>query len=112
MAASPSHKSPFCRTGVLDLMRQVTRLNLDAKARMVLVWLLMRVDGRGVCWPSGELLASDTGLSRSSVGRALATLSAREFIVSETFTGRGTHRRVNAVAIWTAGIMDSPPLSR
>jgi DNA-binding transcriptional ArsR family regulator len=48
--------------------------SLHKTPRTVLRALAARTDQSGVCWPSQALLADDTGLSRSTINRALAYL--------------------------------------
>lgn len=55
-----------------------------AATALVLLKIANRADENGVCWPSLDRLASDTGLGRRTVERAVAELVASGLVRKET----------------------------
>jgi len=61
--------------------------------KMVLVALAWRANKSGVCWPSEQTIATDSGLSRRQVRSAIAKLAASGMIsVEKRRGGRNTYR--------------------
>jgi DNA-binding transcriptional MocR family regulator len=63
----------------------------DATARLVLLWLTYRADNSGSCYPSLADIVGHTGLSRSTVQRALDRLVEADVVR----LGEGVPRRAN-----------------
>lgn len=56
---------------------------LPHRARAVYMYLKDRSDGQGKCWPGIKTIATDLGLSRSTVKRALNELVAKGYLLKE-----------------------------
>ena len=54
---------------------------LNHRARAVYMYLKDHADSRGQCWPGIKTIASELGLSRSTVKRALDDLSRTGMVV-------------------------------
>ena len=62
------------------------RLRLDPNEQVTLLWICHYTNQDGVCWPSLRALCSDTGMSLSTVRRAIGGLAERGVL-------RVTHRK-------------------
>lgn len=69
----------------------VWRLAAKPQVKLVLLYLLDRADRLGICWPSLNTIARDTGLSRSSVIRSLRSLVALGLVSWEPQEDRATN---------------------
>ncbi len=58
--------------------------DLPHRAIAVYMYLRDRSDGQGKCWPGINKIASDLGLSRSTVKRALNELTAKGYLQKES----------------------------
>jgi hypothetical protein len=75
-------------------MADVIKLRLPTNEKFILLMLANYADQDGKCWPSVERLAADTGLSESSVHRALNTLRSYSGLIGvELGGGRGNSSR-------------------
>lgn len=54
--------------------------NLPSRAKAVYMYLHDRADAEGKCWPGIKKIASDMGMSCSTVKRALADLERHGYI--------------------------------
>jgi hypothetical protein len=73
--------------------REIAQSGLPATARSVAAALDLHFDKDGdSCWPSLELLASETGLARSTVHSALTVLERFRWIEVEHSKGRRSNR--------------------
>jgi hypothetical protein len=68
-------ESLFPRLEALSLIRDDREL--DKFAKLVAFMLVSHVNAAGICWPSVDTLAEETGLGRTAVNDALAALVAR-----------------------------------
>ena len=66
--------------GYFDLVYQA---ELSHRAKVVLFDLKDHADGEGKCWPGIRTIASELGLSRSTVKRALEELVERGVVEKE-----------------------------
>lgn len=62
---------------------QIYQSELSHRARTVYMYLKDHSDSQGQCWPGIKTIASDLGISRSTVKRALDDL-CREGLISKT----------------------------
>jgi DNA-binding transcriptional ArsR family regulator len=65
-------------------------VSLDATAWKVYLALLRHADPDGVCWPSQETIAVETGLKERAVRYALIRLSEADLITIERQSGKST----------------------
>ena len=83
------------RTGRFGIVQAavVTRPELSPNARLVYVGLTLYAGGTGQAWPSPTTLATQLGLGRSTVYRALDELEAAGIIIRDRrTTGAGADR--------------------
>lgn len=70
----PRLKSNF--TNILNKL--ITDKNISAGEYRILCYLLMRAGNQDVCYPSLGTIADDTGISLSSVKRAIPSLVKKD----------------------------------
>lgn len=69
----------------------VYEADLTHRAKAVLLYLKDHADSEGKCWPGIRTIASDLGLSRSTVKRALGELYRAGLVVrEERWRGNGS----------------------
>ena len=66
----------------MPYFQNIYRSNLNHRARTVYMYLKDHADSQGQCWPGIKTIASDLGLSRSTVKRALDDL-CREGLIAK-----------------------------
>lgn len=66
----------------MPYFQNIYRSDLNHRARTVYMYLKDHADSQGQCWPGIKTIASDLGLSRSTVKRALDDL-CREGLISK-----------------------------
>ena len=77
-------------TGYFDTIYTDTELPHRCKA--VYIYLRDRADPSGSCWPGIKTIASDLGLSRSTVKRALNELVQRGYLTKVArYRSNGSH---------------------
>ena len=65
---------------------------LEHRAKAVYLYLRDRSDAEGKCWPGIKTIASDLGLSRSTVKRALSDLERSGYLErTSRFRENGSH---------------------
>ncbi len=65
---------------------------LGHRAKAVYLYLRDRSDAEGMCWPGIKTIASDLGLSRSTVKRALSDLERSGYLErTSRFRENGSH---------------------
>ncbi|MEZ9302127.1 helix-turn-helix domain-containing protein [Vibrio breoganii] len=79
-----------------EAQRMLTRtkphlLGISSTEKLVLLCLHDRVDAQGQCYPSQELLAEDTGLSKRSIVRALKTLVEKGYVAVKREASHGMY---------------------
>ncbi len=62
---------------------KVYKANLSHRAKAVYMYLKDHADSEGKCWPGIRTIASELGLSQSTVKRALAELYKAELVSKE-----------------------------
>ena len=72
--------------------------------------IVRRTDAKGVCWPSLDTLAADTGVVVRTVSRAIAALKASGFITWRP-RWRSRHRRQSNVYT-LVGLLGQKPAAR
>ena len=75
-------------------------------AKLVLLVLAVRANTEGQAWPSVGRLSADTGLSESSVQRALRSLAEDGFITIEERPGRASVLTVRGVIETPLGVSE------
>lgn len=66
----------------MPYFQNIYRSDLNHRARTVYMYLKDHADSQGQCWPGIKTIASDLGLSRSTVKRALDDL-CREGLIAK-----------------------------
>lgn len=70
-------------------MTWAVKAELPAKEKFVLIMMANYADASGKCWPSLGTLAKETGLSKSTVQRAIQSLVKQGLVKIESRTYRG-----------------------
>ncbi|PMG38573.1 hypothetical protein BCU93_13580 [Vibrio breoganii] len=85
-------------------------LGITGHEKLVLLCLHDRVDAKGECFPSQELLAEDTGLSKRSIVRAIKTLVDKEYVSVKRVSRKGmypvNHYHVNVSKVLALGLAE------
>ncbi|PMM26370.1 helix-turn-helix domain-containing protein [Vibrio breoganii] len=85
-------------------------LGITGHEKLVLLCIHDRVDSTGECFPSQELLAEDTGLSKRSIVRAIKTLVDKEYVTVKRISRKGmypvNHYRVNVAKVLALGLAE------
>lgn len=72
----PKLKNNF--TNILNKI--ITDKNITTTEYRILCYLLMRAGNENVCYPSLDRISIDTGISLSTVKRAISSLSDKEYL--------------------------------
>lgn len=67
----------------MPYFQNIYRSDLNHRARTVYMYLKDHADSQGQCWPGIKTIASDLGLSRSTVKRALDDLCRKGLIAKK-----------------------------
>lgn len=65
---------------------------LPHRCKTVYIYLRDRANASGICWPGIKTIASDLGLSRSTVKRAINELERKDFLLKNPrYRANGSH---------------------
>ena len=70
-------------------MTWAVKTKLSTHEKFVLIMMANYADSNGRCWPSLNTLSRDTGVSKSTVQRAIKSLAKQGLIKIESRTYRG-----------------------
>lgn len=73
----------------------VRRQHQPSTAKLLLYVIALRANAEGICWPSVNTLAQDSGLARRTVQAQLAYLEGQDLLRREATPGRANGLRLN-----------------